>query len=69
MVAREVLAVACWAAEVRVLRNAGQAHRVTLQVIRKSVPERTRPLPYRSWPEPPTDDADAESEETVGYTH
>src|SRR5260221_696035 len=70
LVAREVLAVACWAAEVRVLRNASHAHPVTLQVIRKSVPERTRPLPYRSWPDLPTDDADAPApEETVGYTH
>lgn len=68
-VAREVLAVACWAAEVRVLRNADHAHRLTLQVIRKSVPERARPQPYRSWPHPPTDDADADSEEAVGYTH
>lgn len=69
-IAREVLAVACWAAEVRVLRDAGHAHRVTLQVIRRSLPERTRPLPYRSWPDAPTDDADVpDPEETVGYTH
>jgi hypothetical protein len=69
-VAREVLAAACWAAEVRVLRNAGHAHRVTLQVIRRPAPERTRPLPHRSWPHPPTDDADIpDAEETVGYSH
>jgi hypothetical protein len=72
MVAREVLAAACWAAEVRVLRNVGHAHRVTLQVIRQPIPERARPLPYRSWPDAPMDDSDATdagSGETVGYSH
>jgi hypothetical protein len=69
-VAREVLAVACWAAEVRVLRHPGHAHRVTLQVIRAPIPERTRPLSYRSWPHAPADDADSPDHdpgETVGY--
>ena len=72
-IAHEVLAVACWAAEVRVLRDERHAHRVTLEVIRRSIPPRTRPLSYRSWPHPPTDDADApagdaDEEGTVGRT-
>jgi len=66
-IAREVLAVACWAAEVRVLRNAGHAHRVTLQVIRNPLPERARPLPHPSWPDAPADALDPE--ETLDYTH
>jgi hypothetical protein len=63
LVAREVLAVACWAAEVRVLRDADHAHRVTLEVIRRPLPERTRPLPYRSWPDAPAGEADASDPE------
>jgi hypothetical protein len=61
LVAREVLAAACWAAEVRVHRDAARAHRVTVQVIRRPLlpPERTRQLPHRSWPHVLTDDADA----------
>jgi len=65
-IAREVLAVACWAAEVRVLRNADHAHRVTLQVIRSPLPERARPLPHPSWPGMPTDALDPE--EALDYT-
>lgn len=47
--AREVLAVACWAAEVRVIANARHAHLVTLEVIRNRSPERTEPAPD-GWP-------------------
>jgi hypothetical protein len=54
--AREVLAVACWAAEVRVLRNAAHAHRVTLEVIRVPIPERTRPFSHQTWPRGPAHD-------------
>ena len=65
VLAREVLAVACWAAEVRVLRNAGHAHRVTLQVIRHPLPERARPSSQPSWPDPPA--GTLGPEETVDY--
>lgn len=41
--ARDVLAAACWAAEVRVEPGANHAHLVTLQVIRTSYPERVPP--------------------------
>ena len=73
--AREALAVACWAAEVRVLRHAPHAHRVTLEVIRRSIPQRTRPLSQRSWPQTPASDLDDDPDapdpdgETVSYTH
>jgi hypothetical protein len=47
--ARDVLAAACWAAEVRVIPSARHAHLVTLEVIRTPYPERTEPtLP--GWP-------------------
>jgi hypothetical protein len=46
-----VLAVACWAAEVRVVPSARHAHLVTLEVIRTHHPERTRPTP-EAWPTP-----------------
>ena len=49
--ASEVLAAACWAAEVRVATDARHAHLVTLAVIRNSHPERTGPTPY-GWPRP-----------------
>ena len=49
--ASEVLAAACWAAEVRVATDARHAHLVTLAVIRTSHPERTGPTPY-GWPRP-----------------
>lgn len=38
--AREVLAVACWAAQVRVIASARHAHLVTLEVVRYIYPER-----------------------------
>ena len=49
--ASEVLAAACWAAEVRVMTDARHAHLVTLAVIRNSHPERTGPTPH-GWPHP-----------------
>jgi hypothetical protein len=49
--ASEVLAAACWAAEVRVATDARHAHLVTLAVIRTSHPERTGPTPS-GWPRP-----------------
>jgi hypothetical protein len=49
--AREILAAACWATEVRVVPSARQAHLVTLEVIRTSHPERVRPIP-EAWPSP-----------------
>lgn len=49
--AREVLAVACLAAEVRVVPSASHAHLVTLEVIRTGHPERVRPAPD-AWPSP-----------------
>jgi hypothetical protein len=54
--ARHVLAVACWAAEVRVVPNQRYAHLVTLEVIRNHHPERTGLTPQESavnpWGEP-----------------
>lgn len=47
--AREVLAAACWAAEVRVVPSARHAHLVTLQVIRNFYPERSGAT-LDSWP-------------------
>ena len=47
--ARDVLAGACWAAEVRVVPSPRRAHLVTLQVIRNSHPERVQP-PAQDWP-------------------
>lgn len=46
--ARDVLAAACWAAEVRVEPGRRYAHLVTLHVIRDSAPERKRPAPFGS---------------------
>jgi hypothetical protein len=40
--ARDVLAAACWAADVRVIPSPGHAHLVTLQVIRSGHPERVQ---------------------------
>jgi hypothetical protein len=47
--AREVLAAACWATEVRVVPSFRYAHLVTLEVIRNSHSERTVPTPH-GWP-------------------
>jgi len=47
--ARHVLAVACLAAEVRVVPNVRHSHLVTLEVIRNHCPERTGPTP-QDWP-------------------
>lgn len=47
--ARHVLAVACWAAEVRVMASFRHAHIVTLEIIRNLLPERTGPAP-QGWP-------------------
>ncbi len=47
--AREVLAAACWAAEVRVAQDPAHAHLVTLEVIRHFYPERNAPAP-QGWP-------------------
>jgi hypothetical protein len=49
--ARHVLAVACWATEVRVIPSPERAHLVTLEVIRTDHPERVRPAP-EAWPSP-----------------
>jgi hypothetical protein len=47
--AREILAAACWATEVRVSPGIRYAHLVTLEIIRNSHPERTEPTPH-GWP-------------------
>jgi hypothetical protein len=47
--ARQILAAACWAAEVRVIPSARHAHLVALEVIRTPYPERTEPTP-QAWP-------------------
>lgn len=47
--ARDVLAAACWAAEVRVIRSPSRAHLVTLEVIRTRHPERMQLTP-EPWP-------------------
>jgi hypothetical protein len=49
--ARDMLAAACWAMEVRVVPSTRHAHLVTLEVIRTSHPERVRPTPG-AWPFP-----------------
>ncbi len=49
--ARDVLAAACWAAEVRVVPSASHAHLVTLEVIRTRYSERVPPTPD-AWPAP-----------------
>jgi hypothetical protein len=43
--ARGVLAAACWATEVRVVPSPRHAHLITLEVIRRTHPERVRPAP------------------------
>jgi hypothetical protein len=43
--ARQVLAAACWATQVRVIPSVQRAHLVTLEVIRNRHPERTEPTP------------------------
>jgi hypothetical protein len=47
--ARQVLAAACWAAEVRVIPNPRRSHIVALEIIRNHYPERTEATPP-SWP-------------------
>jgi hypothetical protein len=47
--ARQVLAAACWATQVRVIPGVQYAHLVTLEVIRNRYPERTRPT-ADGWP-------------------
>jgi hypothetical protein len=47
--ASDVLAAACWAAEVRVVPGTRHAHLVTLEVIRNIHEERVPPTP-QSWP-------------------
>lgn len=49
--ARDVLAAACWATEVRVIPSPSHAHLVTLEVIRTRYPERLQPTP-EAWPFP-----------------
>ena len=45
--ARDILAAACGASEVRVIPPPGHARLVTLEVIRRRSPERSMPPPYR----------------------
>jgi hypothetical protein len=47
--AKDVLAVACWATEVRVIPSASRAQLVTLEIVRTRYPERARPTP-EAWP-------------------
>jgi len=47
--ARDVLAAACWATEVRVFRSPSRAHLVTLEIVRTRHPERLQPTPS-AWP-------------------
>jgi hypothetical protein len=49
--ARDVLAAACWATEVRVVPSTRHAHLVTLEVVRTHPSERMRPTP-EAWPFP-----------------
>ena len=56
--ARQVLAAACWAAEVRVIPSARYAHIVTLEVIRHLYSERTEPT-LHGWPYSRQMEADA----------
>jgi hypothetical protein len=49
LAARDILAVSCWATEVRVIPSARHAHLVTLEVIRNHYPERPVPSP-QDWP-------------------
>ena len=47
--AKDVLAVACWATEVRVTPSPSRAQLVTLEIVRTNHPERGRPTP-EAWP-------------------
>jgi hypothetical protein len=47
--AKDVLAAACWASEVRVVPSASRAHLVTLEIVRTRHPERPRLTP-EAWP-------------------
>jgi hypothetical protein len=47
--AKDVLAVACWATEVRVIPSPSRAQLVTLEIVRTNHPERGRPAP-EAWP-------------------
>ena len=47
--AKDVLAVACWATEVRVIPSASRAQLVTLEIVRTRYPERVRLTPG-AWP-------------------
>jgi hypothetical protein len=58
--ARDVLAAACWAMEVRVVPSARHAHLVTLEVVRARHAERRRPTP-EAWP-----DSRRVADETLG---
>jgi hypothetical protein len=49
LAARDELAAACWAAEVRVVSNPRYSHLVTLEIIRNHYPERARLTPH-AWP-------------------
>lgn len=49
--ASQVLAAACWAAEVRIVPSGRYAHLVTLEIVRRRQPEPARPAP-RPWPDP-----------------
>ena len=65
--AREVLAGACWAREVRVIPNPRHAHLVTLEVIRHIHRERTVPTPT-GWhdSDPVDDDGPGENPDDAG---
>jgi hypothetical protein len=47
--ARQVLAAACWATEVRIIPSVRHAHLVTLEIMRDQHSERTRPI-LQGWP-------------------
>ena len=70
--ASEILAAACWAAEVRVFADPRHAHLVTLAVIRNSHPERSAPTPH-AWPHPrrAADDGlgDPDDRDTTPWPH
>lgn len=55
---REALAAACWAADVRVIRDARHAHLVTVEVIRHLSPQRDLAPPRPSWPASHQEDGD-----------
>jgi hypothetical protein len=74
--AREVLAAACWATEVRVTPSLRHAHLITLEIIRTVHRERTEPAPH-GWPysRPVADDgrgdgpADSDERDTLPWDH